>query len=154
MRYIIFSTPTNPCCIWIPVINTKGEEPGFTEAQAEARAWTTLPPDAINPRFIQSSDLTLDRDFRDAWKSDLTVDMQKARQIHRQRLREKRQPLFDYLDAEYLRADENNNTARKQLIAARKQALRNVPQDPAIDAAATPETLKTIIPVALTDPLP
>ena len=93
-----------------------------------------------------------DRTFRNAWRDGNTapdVDMVKARDIHRDQLRVMRAPLLETLDSEYLRADETGNTAEKQRIAAVKQLLRAVTDDPAIEAAQTPDVLKAVIPAPL-----
>ena len=87
------------------------------------------------------------RAFRDAWRHNLTIDMPMARDIHRQRLREARAPLLAALDVEQMRALESGKGAAA--VAARKQALRDVTKDPAIDAAQTPEELAAVIPAAL-----
>jgi hypothetical protein len=87
-----------------------------------------------------------DRSFRDAWHYDgenVGIDMGQARDIHKNRLREKRKGLFAALDAEYMKADEMGDTAKKQAVAAKKQALRDITQHPEIEAAATPAALKT-----------
>lgn len=80
----------------------------------------------------------------------ITINMDKARDIHRDRLRAMRQPVLEALDVEYQRADEQADANLKADIAARKQALRDVTADPAIEAAKTPEELSAIIPEALT----
>ena len=54
------------------------------------------------------------------------------------------------LDIDYQRADEAADVARKREVVRRKQALRDVTDDPAIEAAQTPEELKAAIPAALT----
>lgn len=90
-----------------------------------------------------------DRTFRDAWKDGgggrPGVDMPKAREIQRGRLREARAPLLEALDAEYLRADEAGDQQRKKQVAARKQALRDVTADPRIEAARSPEDLNAVL---------
>ena len=100
-------------------------------------------------------DAPSDRTFRNAWRLDgdgaVEVDMDKAREIHREKLRGIRKPLLEALDVEYQRADEAGNTAEKKRVAAKKQALRDVTADPAIDAASTPDELKAVIPAALTE---
>ena len=45
---------------------------------------------------------------------------------------------------------EQGDTDAQAAIAAAKQALRNAPADPAIDAAQTPEELKLVQPAGLT----
>jgi hypothetical protein len=68
--------------------------------------------------------------------------MPKARELHREKLRDLRANLLDALDHEYMQADETNDQAKKRDIAARKQVLRDITAHPEIDAATTPEELK------------
>lgn len=149
MKKIIYTRPDGGISVVHPVINTAPELEPITEAEAEERAWNKLPSDAINPRFVNETEIPSDRTFRNAWKSDLTVDMPKAREIHKNRLREMRAPLLAALDTQYMRADEAGDVATKAAVAAKKQALRDVTAVPAIDAATTPEELKTVIPSVL-----
>lgn len=88
-----------------------------------------------------------DRTFRNAWKADLSTDMAKAKNILRDKIRATRAPILADLDADYMRADEAGDNAKKTIIRKKKQALRDAPAAPAIDAAATPEGLKAEWPV-------
>lgn len=93
-----------------------------------------------------------DRTYRDAWvkaAGKVEVDMPKARNIHRDRLRAERAPKLAALDADYLKADEAGDLAAKARITAEKQALRDVTADPGIEAAKTPQELKAVIPSVL-----
>lgn len=84
-----------------------------------------------------------DRTFRGAWTasgSSVSVDMGKARDIHRNRMREARAPKLTALDIEQLRGRD---------VEAAKQVLRDVTSDPAIDSASTPEALKAVWPDVL-----
>ena len=98
-----------------------------------------------------------DRYFRNAWThvvpgravGQVEVDMVKARDIHRDVLRRARAPLLAEADVDYVKADEAGDEPKKAEVRAYKQALRDVPQDPRIDAAQTPEELKAIVPDAL-----
>lgn len=93
-----------------------------------------------------------DRTFRDAWAFDgkaVKVDMPKARNIHRDRLRAARRPKLEALDTEYQRADEAGDAKAKAAIAERKQELRDVTADPAIEAAQTPAELAAVRPAIL-----
>lgn len=106
-------------------------------------------------RIADDTCLPADREFRNAWTDDqptktVDVDMSKARVIFRDRMRVARRPLLQELDAEQQRADENIiQTVKKAEIASRKQILRDVTADPAIDAAETPEQLKACWPECL-----
>lgn len=135
-------------------------ERGETEEQfleRKARTFKSKNPQAAN--WVRKPDLDvetevrgMERAFRGAWVHNgrtLAVDMPKARDIHRAHLRVMRRPVLEQLDADYLRADERGDITEKQRIAAKKQALRDVTADPAIEAARTPEELKAAIPAAL-----
>lgn len=93
-----------------------------------------------------------DRVFRNAWSANGTtmsieVDMVKAREIWKEKIRQARIPEFQRLDAEFMKALERG--ADTSAIVAAKQALRDAPEDPAIEAATTPEELKLVQPAGL-----
>jgi hypothetical protein len=106
-------------------------------------------------RFVANDyvDEGTDRTFRGAWKDagrgKPDVDMPKAREIHRNSLRDMRAPILEKLDTDYLRADEAGDQQAKKQVAAKKQALRDITADPRIEAAQTPEELKAVLPDAL-----
>jgi hypothetical protein len=90
----------------------------------------------------------LERTFRSAWsKQDtvITVDMSKAKDVWRDKIRRKRKKVFEELDNAFMIALEKGEDTSQ--IAADKQALRDAPADPAIDAAKTPEQLKLVQPI-------
>jgi hypothetical protein len=101
---------------------------------------------------IAPEDVPQDRTFRNAWTatgSKVSIDMPKARDIHRDRLRALRLPKLLALDVEYQRADETDDKELKAEVVRQKRALRDVTADPAIEAATTPEELAAVIPAAL-----
>ena len=100
-------------------------------------------------QIVEATAIPVDRTFRNALKSDLTFDMPKCRDIWRDKLRELRRPKMQILDAAYMQADERGDTVEKTRLAAEKQKLRDVTADPAIEAAQTPEELKTVMPAIL-----
>lgn len=77
----------------------------------------------------------------------ITVNMDKARDIHRNAMRQAREPKFKELDVAYMVAIERGQDTAE--IIAQKQALRDVTKDPAIDAAQTTEELKAVWPEVL-----
>lgn len=108
----------------------------------QAVSWEIVPDDIVTEQT--------DRTFRNAWKAGggrIDVDMPKAREIHRQRLRIARAPLLEALDVEYQRADETGDVQGKRRVAEEKQKLRDVTADPRIEAAETPEQLKAVWPL-------
>lgn len=117
--------------------------------------WHPDHPQPVNlngKRQITPADIPADRTFRAAWKDVATkidIDMPKARDIWRDRMRVARAPKLAALDAAYLRADEAGDALLKRTIAAQKQVLRDVTTLPAIEAAKTPEELKAVWPAEL-----
>lgn len=148
MKSIIYERPDGGVSIVHPVYGNKNDKETEEEFLDRVRI-KDVPIDASNIRIVDRESLPSDRTFRNAWKSNLSVDMVKARGIHKNRLRDIRVPKMQILDVEYLRADERGDLVEKQRIALRKQILRDVTSDPAIEAASTPEQLKTVIPIAL-----
>lgn len=103
-------------------------------------------------QIVDPATIPADRAFRNAWKvgtGAIGIDMPRAREIHRANLRSMRATKFTELDVAYMRADEAGDAALKATIAAQKQALRDAPNDPAIELAKTPEELKIAIPALL-----
>lgn len=108
--------------------------------------------EVVSVHPIEETDIPADRTFRGAWKLNagkVVVDMPKARDLHRSKLRGLRTPVLSSLDVEYQKADETGDSKKKKDIAKRKQALRDVTTHPAIDAAKTPDELKAVIPDVL-----
>tara|TARA_B100000131_G_scaffold315052_1_gene352864 strand:+ start:735 stop:995 length:261 start_codon:yes stop_codon:yes gene_type:complete len=69
-----------------------------------------------------------------------SIDMAKAREIHKQRIRQARIEKFAELDIEFQKAQETS--ADTSTIVAKKQALRDAPADSAIAAASDTDALK------------
>lgn len=89
------------------------------------------------------------RYFRDAWEyvapqtpegsAAISVNMDRAKAIMRNHVREVRKPLLEALDVEFLRAQEAGNDTAD--IVRRKQELRDLPQAADIDSAVTAQDL-------------
>lgn len=116
---------------------------------AEVGKWATTNAGYVSHEVIDAAAIPQDRTFRNAWGHDLAVDMAKAREIHRDNLRELRKPLMAAADIDFTRALETGDAARQRAVAQRRQALRDVTAHPAIDSAATPDALKAAIPDVL-----
>lgn len=90
--------------------------------------------------------------FREAWQLDgavIEVDMPKAREIWREKIRAVREPVLKNLDAAYMKALESGDMAVQQDIAAQKQLLRDAPEVPEIEQAESPEQLEAVLPAGL-----
>ena len=99
---------------------------------------------------IATKDVPADRTFRNAWivaDGAIAYAMPAAREIWRGVIREARDPLLAAADVDYMRALEAAQDTKA--IVARKQALRDAPADPAIEAATTIEQLRAVWPAAL-----
>ena len=72
--------------------------------------------------------------------SIIKTDMTKAKEIHKNRIREARKPKLAALDIEFQKALETS--ADTTSIVSKKKALRDAPANAAIDAAKTPDELK------------
>jgi hypothetical protein len=70
----------------------------------------------------------------------ININMTKARDLHRDKVRQARNPLLATKDVEFQRALETG--ADTAAIVAAKQALRDAPASAAIEAATTPDELK------------
>jgi hypothetical protein len=112
-----------------------------------------VPADALDVRVVDEAAIPADRTFRAAWKAGaagVAIDMVRAREVRRGHLRAMRKPLLEALDVEFMRAMERGSPASEiSAIAARKQALRDVTKDAALEAATTPEELKALEPAAI-----
>lgn len=108
----------------------------------------------VSYRQLAPSELIEDRYFRNAWEDNgkLSVNMPKAREIHKNHMRGARAPLLAQLDEAYLRADETQDAWGRADVVSQKQALRDVTADPAIEAAKTPDALKAVWPAILGEP--
>lgn len=125
----------------------KGEKP---EDALRRIVREVVPADAIKVLTVDGRDLPTDYRFHGAWRlegANIVIDIERARAIHRDRLRAARAPLMAALDVEYQRADETENPDKKREIAARKQKLRDVTVHPEIDAARTADELAGVWPI-------
>jgi len=144
-KYIAYTQEDGVIAIVVPAINTAPKPEDITEEEALERAWQTIPAGVIDPHVIEDKMIPPDRTFRNAWISDgkggVTYDMEKARAIVRDVLRQKRLPLLIALDIAYIRADEAGDAAEKARIVAEKRRLRDITADPHIVRATTIEDL-------------
>jgi len=90
-----------------------------------------------------------DKYFRDAWRYDgqkILVDMPSARIVHMNNLKVLRDQKLKDSDIEYLKADETNDSQKKQQISSLRQQLRDMPITFDLSIYATPEILKMAMP--------
>ena len=84
-------------------------------------------PEGVAYEIVEDDAIPADRFFRNAWVANgaaVDVDLDKAKEIQKNKLREARKPLLEKLDVDFVRALElGGDTAS---IAAQKKALRDV----------------------------
>lgn len=86
-----------------------------------------------------------DRLFRDAWSLSGTViseDLDAAKDIFKDKIREVRKPLLEAEDVVYMKALEADDSAAKTASVTKKNNLRNAPAASAISSATTITELK------------
>lgn len=106
----------------------------------------------IGATEYNAADYTIpaERTFRDSWGVNeetavISVNMEKAKDIWRDKIRQARIEPLASLDADYMKALETG--ADTSSIIAQKQALRDAPALASIDAATNPDELKAIQPI-------
>jgi hypothetical protein len=105
-------------------------------------------PDGVEPLILPASEIPGCTVFRAARKIEgkrVVFCMNKAREIHRGRIRAARVKKMADLDAQFIRNLETGG--ENKAIAAEKQRLRDAPAHPSIEAAKTVEDLKAAWPL-------
>ncbi len=88
-------------------------------------------PEGLEWYIAEKSNLPTDRYFRDAWiYSNMggvtSIDISKAKEIHKNKLRDLRKPILEKLDIEYTKASEINNEDKLTEIISKKHQLRDI----------------------------
>ena len=105
----------------------------------------------IGATSYNAADYTIpaERTFREGWEANdngtITVNMEQAKDIWRDKIRTAREPELAKLDTAFMKAQETG--ADTTAIVAQKQALRDAPAHADIDAATTPDELKAVQPI-------
>ena len=72
------------------------------------------------------------------------VNIAKAKELQKERFRQVRKPLLDALDIDYQRADEAGDASKKTEIATKKQALRDVTNNTALNDATSEAEVRAV----------
>jgi len=95
-------------------------------------------------------DFPSDFTFYDAWglsDTEITTDINAAKEIWKNKWREARKPKLEALDLAYMRATETQNASEIARIISEKQELRDVTNTPI--PGTTPEEIKAVWPEIL-----
>ena len=100
-------------------------------------------PSGLSYEIVEDSVIPTDRTFRNAWiqnNKTIETDIAKAREIHKNNIRNARTPKFAELDIEFQKALETSSSTTD--IVSKKQTLRDAPADSGIASADTEAKLK------------
>ena len=147
MSRIIFSNSDGTLSFIVPCLNEINPTTGqpFTIQEIADK---DLPAGISTYSVVEDSVIPTDIDFRDAWVGvgigttggTISHDMTKAKEIHKNNIRNTRKQLLSALDIEYQRATETS--AGITTIVAKKQALRDAPAASGISTASNTTELK------------
>ena len=70
----------------------------------------------------------------------ITIDISKAKEVWKDKIREKRKPVLEQLDIDFVKAQETSSDTTG--IVADKQTLRDLPQQ--VDTATTVDEIKAV----------
>jgi hypothetical protein len=151
MDVIAWDNPeTGNVAITIPAYDDPFRPPDLNDKEfLDAVRLRTLPRGA-EYIVIDVNEQPASRVFRQAWRivdNKVIVDMERARAIRMDEIREDRAIAFETLDIEYIRATEKDDSKSKAQIVALKQLLRDIPQTFDLTVAKTPEELEKLSPV-------
>ena len=76
----------------------------------------------------------------------ITINLDKAKEIQKNRWRTARIPILEKLDTQFMRAVETGDTAKQQQIATQKQSLRDVTTTD-LSSVTNTEELKNVSPI-------
>jgi hypothetical protein len=129
---------------------------GNSDTSDELRRWKDFNAGKyVSHREMPDDAIPTDRTFRNAWEDTtpelvIDVDMSKARNIHLESIRIKRNAELSKLDIQATKAQDVGDAETLTQIRARKQELRDLPATlaPTLASAASVDALKAIQPLA------
>lgn len=88
-------------------------------------------------------------EFIDAWTIDATIDLERAKDVWRNKMRSVRNERLKQLDLEWMRAMEIGDTAAAAAVAAQKQELRDITKRDELKYAKSLAEVKAFWPAVL-----
>ena len=134
MQRIVYNNPDGSIAIVIPSGIIPIEEVLKKDVPDDCKASAIIVPE---------SEILTDRTFRNAWElknKKIRINIDKAKEIHKNKLRAKRIILLQELDAEYIRALEEGKSTKE--ITDKKYILRNITIE--VDKCNTIEEIQNI----------
>ena len=114
------------------------------EVSIETLMITAVPEEyKLTAMIVEDDAIPEDRTFRDAWDFDgekIFEDVNKAKEIHKNRLRQERKALLEATDVQFMKALETGEDTKQ--IVIEKQRLRDVTK--LVDSCNTIEEIKQV----------
>lgn len=88
-------------------------------------------------------------EFIDAWTIDATIDLERAKDVWRNKMRSVRNERLKQLDLEWMRAMELGDTVAATAVAAKKQELRDITKRDELKYAKSLAEVKAFWPAVL-----
>lgn len=106
-------------------------------------------PKPLSFHIVERADIPVDRTYRNALRHDgsaFSHDMEHARRLHLDIVRQERNAQFPALDVAWMKAMGQGDTKAAAEVEAQRQALRDLPKTlgTAIEAARTTDELKLV----------
>lgn len=90
-----------------------------------------------------------DREFIDAWTIDATIDLERAKEVWRNKMRSVRSQRLKELDLEWMRAMEQQDYSAAAKVVAKKVELRDITKRDELKYAKTLDQVKAFWPEVL-----
>lgn len=84
----------------------------------------------------------------------ISINLDKAREIHKNKIRAAREPKFAELDIAFMQTVETGDTKKRAVITQKKKALRDATKNPAIEEATLLDEIKAAWDEELLGPSP
>ena len=148
MKKVIFTQSNGIIAVMTPVLTEINPATGVEFTLQEIIDKDLIPTGITTFSIVEDSVIPADRTFRSAWVGNgvgvstatIVEDITKAREIHKDNIRRKREPKFKELDIEFQKALETS--ADTSAIVAKKQALRDAPAASGIATATNTTELR------------
>ena len=148
MKKVIFTQSNGIIAVMTPVLTEINPATGVEFTLQEIIDKDLIPTGITTFSIVEDSVIPADRTFRSAWVGNgvgvstatIVEDITKAREIHKDNIRRKREPKFKELDIEFQKAQETG--ADTSDIVAKKNALRDAPAASGIATATNTTELR------------
>ena len=148
MSKVIFTQSNGIISVMTPILTEINPATGVEFTIQEIIEKDLIPTGITTYSIVDDSIIPTDRAFRGAWVGNgvglstatIVEDMTKAKEIHKNNIRQKREGKLKELDVDFQRALETS--ADTSSIVAKKQALRDAPNASGITTAANITELK------------